>query len=336
MGSLASRAAGVRTVVCSDALAAMGVTDVVARWRQVRRAYQQLQLQAQSARPTVAFLAGFTEFHARLGRWLRAQGARVLWCGAPQVWAWRAGRLRKLHDCLDRLAVLLPFEQALWVNQGYHARYVGHPAVDSTRWPQTDPGARRSLAVLCGSRDDEVRRIGPVLIQSASMFLDRHAGWKAQALVSPALSEARRFELETIALRAGLPCAVADPIEGAAGALHEHALALCTSGTACLEAALSGAIPVVAYRVDWLTALAARALVKTRFIGLPNVVLGEGVFPEVLQGELHASRLLQQAESALMRRQQLTEACSRLRRTMTLQDGMGFGERVALMMRDWL
>ena len=337
MGGAASRAAGVEIIASCERLGVMGLVDVVSRAWVLARTFARLQDEVRQRKPTAALLVGFTEFHTRLGRWLRSQGVRVLWCGAPQVWAWRPARLRTLLACLDRLAVVLPFEQQLWREHGYDAQYVGHPALDVARWPPP-ASLRHSVAVLCGSRDGEARRLGPMLIEAAKRFVTSNRGWQATLVLAPSLSQQRASELTQAAHTAGLQVQCGDPLEGAATTLHMHDLALSVSGTACLEAALSGALPIAVYRFDWFTAWAARKLVKTQWVSLPNIVLNAPVFPELLQKQATVDATVYAAQETLARRDELVDACGRLRAAMMCNDGvtMSFGQRVAQMLRPWI
>src|SRR6185369_1074014 len=109
-----------------------------------------LLLRAAASRPRAALLVNATELNQRLGRYLRRLGVRVLWCVAPQVWAWRPGRIDALRGACDRLAVILPFEEALWRRAGYDARYVGHPSLEPRRRSRAE--VRAALGIEEGAR----------------------------------------------------------------------------------------------------------------------------------------------------------------------------------------
>src|SRR6266545_3509174 len=130
MGGSACEQSGVELVADLRRSAAMGFTEVAARLPAVVSAYAKLASSARLERPRAAALVNYTEFNARLGRHLRRRRIPVLWCVAPQVWAWRRGRMRSISRALDRLAVILPFEERLWREAGVDAHYVGHPALD--------------------------------------------------------------------------------------------------------------------------------------------------------------------------------------------------------------
>lgn len=336
MGGPALEAAGGLVHVPWRELSAMGIVDVVVRARRLRHAYRGLVQLAREHSPGAALLVGFTEFNQKLGVALRRLGIPVLWCVAPQVWAWRSSRLRTLRASVDRMAVILPFEEALWTNHGYDARYVGHPALDSTSWQPTKPVDRRAIAVLCGSRDDEARRLGRVLIEAAARWVKRHQGWQADLLLSPALSARREQELTRVATQHGVGVVNGDPIEGAATRLCAYELALCASGTASLEAVLSACPPTVAYRVDWLTAVVARLAVQTPHIALPNILIGERAFPEFVQSAVTVEALVAACEATLSGWDERIAACRRVRQMLAPEGDGSFGQRVADRLSGWI
>jgi lipid-A-disaccharide synthase len=330
MAGRASALSGVERVVDGDRLAVMGLSDVVGKLPRVWGAWQTLRTEAIRRRPSAALLVGFTEFNQRLGRWLRARGTRVVWCGAPQVWAWRSSRLHTLRDSADRLAVMLPFERELWRSHGHDAEFVGHPCVEASRW--SAPRQTGKVAVLCGSRASEVHRTGTVLLEAAALWVSRHRGWRAETIEAQGLDPRVSEALHREAARWSVQVVKGDPIEGAAPLLADFDLAFCVSGTASLEAAVSGTPPVVAYRFDALTAAVATRLVKTPHIALPNIVLSARSFPELVQGDVTAERIVREAQGMLSQGQACAEACKRVREAMTIGDGMDFGERVAAML----
>ncbi|MET0591552.1 MAG: hypothetical protein ABW133_02560, partial [Polyangiaceae bacterium] len=300
-----------------------------------------------------AVLVDYTEFNLRLGAALRRRGIPVLWCVAPQVWAWRPGRIASIARSLDRLAVILPFEAPLWRNAGVDAHYVGHPALDAigrheSRFAATtaiampaggssprpaatpaDSSATRfaatttprpavpRVALLPGSRAHEVRRhTAPML--AALGELDR-AGQRVEArlLASASLDRATRRWLDRAAADAGIAVVDVDPVSGAAPHLRAFDAALAASGTATLECALAGATPVIVYRMSPLTAAVARRLVRTPYVGLPNVVLDAAVYPELLGRDVAPARLATALGRVLERRPAFEPRADELRARLT-------------------
>lgn len=335
VGGDACRAAGVETFADSRAISAMGLADVAARLPGLATALGRLARRVLEAPPRAALLVNFTEVNQHLGRVLRARGTRVLWCVAPQVWAWRPGRLRSLRGAADRLAVILPFEQALWRRAGYNAVYVGHPSVLAAPAPSLPRLPSPSLAVLPGSRPGEIARLAAPLAEAAASLLASGAVASARIVVAPGLPSPSRLTLTLLARRVGIPVVLAPP-EGAAALLAGFDASLCASGTASLEAALAGAAPVVAYRLDALAFAVARRLVRTPHIALPNVLLGRRAFPELVQDEVTPARIAASALPLLADRAASLRLAAELGDVLAPPSPAPFGERVAALMLPWL
>ncbi len=327
MGGDGCAEAGMNVIVPFGDVATMGWLPVAGKAWALQRAFRTVLSVVRRRRPCLALLVGFTSFHQALGRRLRALGVRVLWCVAPQVWAWRPSRLVTLRRSVDRLAVLFPFEEPLWCGHGYDVRYVGHPAVELTTAREGGERPLR-LALLMGSRVQEVRATAGPFVEAARAWQRGNADWEVEAVVSPALPSRWRQWLVERVNAAGMRHVMADKRDGAAARMQQYGLALCASGTACLEAALSGVPPVIGYRCDPLSAFVARRLLLTPHIGLPNVLLGERVFPELVQGDLRPDRIMA-ALSGLREDERARAACRRVRELLVLNDGLSFGRRVA-------
>ena len=354
MGGPACREAGVDLVADLRQSVAMGFTEVVARLPAVAAAYARLVAAARDARPQAAVLVDYTEFNLRLGASLRRRGIPVLWCVAPQVWAWRPQRIAHVARALDRLAVILPFEAPLWRAHGVDTHYVGHPALDITPVDRATARARLglsvvgpSVAVLPGSRPHEVRRhLVPML---ATLEELSGAGMKVEArvLVSASLDVATHRWLVTRAAEAGIRTVDVDPETGAGAWLGAFDAALAASGTATLECALSGTPPVVVYRLSRMSAAIARRLVRTPFIALPNVVLNAAVYPELLDVNVESRQMARALTAVLERRSTFEGPAQELRARLAWRApaqhlsgveprGDSSAERAASLVAPWL
>ena len=336
MGGAASEAEGAELLVHLRDGAVMGVLDVAARALAIGRAYARLRAAAARRRPAAALLVNYTDFNLRLARRLRALRIRTLWYVAPQVWAWRADRVRTVRARVDRLAVILPFEEQLWRDAGVDAAYVGHPALDTVRLDREDArrelglrSTRPAVAVMPGSRTMEIRRLLPAMLEAV-----RALPVEARMLLAPNLDDATRTWARERADAAGVATHAVGALDGAPSHLAAFDAALCASGTASLEAALAGAIPVVCYRLDTLTALLVRPLLRTKHIALPNVLLGRRAFPELLQGEATAESMTRALESVLARRVRYLSDCDEVRAILGTRRKPG--SAVAAMLAPWV
>ncbi len=302
---------------------AMGFSEAVPRARAIGRAWRRAHAAIEAGHLRGALLVGFSEFNTLLLGRLRRAGVPAVFYGPPQAWAWREGRARGIADRGDILCVLLPFEEPWWRARGAHVVYVGHPATETARIPAPmlrdaiglTSGAS-AIAILPGSRPHEVRSLAvPMLDAFARVRADR-ASTDARVVVSASLDAGTATWLREEARRAGVATLDADPRAGAGEILGAFDVALTASGTASLEAALAGAVPVVAYKVGRLSEAVARALLQTRHIALPNIVLGRRVFAEHVQDDASPERLAESVIDAVDRRDPLREACAEVRHAL--------------------
>ncbi len=343
MGGGALAAEGVELVADLRDTTALGVAEVARRAFGVARAYATIRAATALRKPAAALLVNYTEFNARLAHALWHTGTRVLWYGAPQVWAWRTGRAVPLRRHLDRMAVMLPFEEPLWRSFGVDAHYVGHPALEDRRATWDRLSARETLgmtprawgvAILPGSRPHEVRRLLPAMLEGYEKVRRDHASVDARVLLAPSLDAATRAWVRATVDAAKVELVEVDARSGMGYALPAFDAALCASGTASLECVLARAVPIVCYRVGLATEIGARAFMKTRHVALPNILLGRGAFPELLQRHATASRMTEALTNVLEARESFLGACEEVEAT--------FGERreasrnVARMLEPWL
>lgn len=320
---------------------ALGVGEAASRAGSVLRAWRRVVRAARTRRPLAALLVNYSEFNTRLAPILHDAGIRVLWYGAPQVWAWRPRRAESLRRSVDRMALMLPFEEALWRRAGVDAHYVGHPAME-TRLLDRDT-ARHALgmtpfaaaiAVLPGSRPHEVRRLlVPMLDAYERVRIDR-ASVDARVLLASSLDESTRGWARELCLERRVTTFDVDPHLGAMNVLPAFDVSLCASGTASLEAALARAVPIVAYRVGLATELTARLLVRTPHVALPNVLLGRRAFPELLQRDVRADKLAGALADALDQRPALLTACDEVETLLRSEHTPSLA--VARMLSPWL
>ena len=341
MGGAALAAAGTSIVCDLRATTAMGLGAVVSRAGRILASMAELVHAARRERVSAALLVNYSEFNARLAPRLHRAGVHVLWYGAPQVWAWRSARGATLRESVDRMAVMLPFEETLWRKHGVDARYVGHPALEVHALSRA--GARAALgltelastiAILPGSRPHEVTELLPAMLEAAARVRRDRASIDARVLLAPSLDRATRRWARERAEAGGVGVYEVAGAEGAGVVLPAFDVALTASGTATLEAALAGAVPVVAYRVGLLTELVARALVRTEHYALPNILLGRRAFPELLQRDANPDLLARTVARALDGRADLLSACDEVR--AILGDRRTPSRDVAEMLLPWL
>ncbi len=291
-------AEGVERVAGLESMAVMGFAEVATRLPYFLRLEGRLKALMEEASVDLVLPIDYPGLNLRLARAAHARGIPVVWYIAPQVWAWKAHRTRKLATWADRVAVILPFEAPLFEAEGGRARYVGHPLLDERptlpdreAWARevgVDP-AREVLAVFPGSRAQELRRhLGPFL-EAAHRLVEARPGLQVVVARAPGLPA-----LGGVALpegKGGGAGSEARMVSGSRALLAHARGALVKSGTTTLEAALAGVPFVVAYRTHPLTWQVARRVVKVKHVALANLVAEERVVPELLQGEVTGASL---------------------------------------------
>jgi lipid-A-disaccharide synthase len=292
-----------QTVADAQEVATVGFTEAAGHLRELLAAYRLLVRRLHEAPPDLCVLIDFPEFNLRLARRAKRAGVPVLYYIAPQVWAWRRGRVRKIARRVDRLAVVFPFEPALYEPRVPGVEFVGHPLLDRVRATRAraetlrlhglDP-ACPTVLLLPGSRPGEVAHVLPALLDAVR----RLAGRGRHQFVLALAHTLGREELEGQVRTAGVPVEVVE--EDTYNLMAAADVALVTSGTATLECALLECPMVVVYRLSAVSYALARLLVRgVRHVGMPNIVAGHEIVPELLQGAARGERIAAAAAAVL-------------------------------------
>jgi lipid-A-disaccharide synthase len=289
-GGDALRGAGAEILVDQRRLAVAGLVEVLEIVPAALRAARRLVREARERRARLAVLVDAPDFHLPLARRLRQADVPVLYYVGPNVTRWRRGRVDKVARRVDRLASIFPFEPPLYARTELAVDYVGHPLVDPLRRLRDRldrRGAREQLglvpegalvALLPGSRRNELRRMLPLYLETARELVRRRPDLRFALGLAPTLD---RSEVALALREAGIPIAL---VPGRSRELLLAAdVALCKPGTVTMEAALLGCPLVVAGRAHPVTAALWRRLMRVRTFAMPNLILGEALVPEFLQ-----------------------------------------------------
>jgi lipid-A-disaccharide synthase len=328
------RAAGVRALFRTEDIAGLGLMELASTIRRTLRALRSLRRALGSEKPDLLILIDYPEFNMRLARAAKRTGVPVLYYIVPQVWAWRRGRIAKLIRWTDRLAVVFPFEAQLYACAGNRVAFVGHPLLDRVAPGQGRsetlarhgfPPDARLLAILPGSRPEEIRYLLKPMLAGALTLARKHGLTPCIAL-APTLS-AGHLGGEGEADKDGIRVLEDDTYS----IIAASELALVCSGTATLETALLGCPMVIAYKASPITYGLARMLVTgVNFIGMPNILAGRLVVPELIQRQVTESNLVRAAEPMLVEPRR-TETIAALKALRARLGTPGAAQRVALM-----
>lgn len=301
MGGPRMTAAGLRREVDASELNVMGLVEVLRHLPRLFRLRDRVVQVALQNPPDVAVLIDVPDFNVRVAQHLKAAGIKVVFYVGPSVWAWRPGRVHRYRRVLDRLLVLFPFERPIWERAGVDVVCVGHPMLDEIPQAATSALIRpRTVALLPGSRRGEVERHFGIMLEAARRLVERGLVERFVVPVAPTLEVEW---LRGFVARAGLleRTELVEDVEGPRrrAAVAGSELAMVVSGTATLETALLGRPQIIAYRANWISYWIYRLMITLRHVGLPNIIAGREVAPELLQGKLTAEGLAQAAARIL-------------------------------------
>lgn len=300
------RAAGVEAIIQSESLSVVGLVEVLHHIPRIYGEFRRLIRAARDRRPDVAILTDSPDFHLRVAAKLHAAGIPIVYLVAPQVWAWRPGRIRILKETIRHLLCIFPFEEAFFKDHGVTATYIGHPLARLVRPSMTKreffklhdiPEDRPVVALLPGSRAGEIQRHLDPLAQTVEEMRRSRPDCVFITGTPPGFSRVvgnqpkeassfwERFRRLSIKI-----------IEGSTWDLLASAdVALAASGTVTIEAALLGTPMVTFYRVSGLSWMLGRWLVRAPFLSMVNLVAGRAVVPELIQGDMQPERLATEA-----------------------------------------
>jgi lipid-A-disaccharide synthase len=264
--------------------------EVLRSYREIVGIRKQLQARLLAQRPDVFIGVDAPDFNLDLERNLREQGIKTVHFVCPSIWAWRAERVEKIRRSVDHVLCIFPFEPELLARHGISATYVGHPLANVIALEPDKAAARKALgllpgdrvlALLPGSRVSEVKHLSQRFFEAARLVKKAHAAIKIIVPAVPALRPA----IEAAAARAGM----LEHVQIVSGESHTVLaacdLTLIASGTATLEAALFKRPMVIAYRMGWLSWQIMRRKQLQPWVGLPNILSGEFIVPELLQDQ---------------------------------------------------
>lgn len=275
-------------------LAFMGFVEVLMNLRTILRNLDKCKADVLAYQPDALILIDYPGFNLRIAEWAHQNGFKVIYYISPQVWAWKENRVKKIKQCVDKMLVILPFEQAFYQKWDYKVEYVGHPLIEvvynSIAQPKDAPLSDKPIvALLPGSRKQEILKKLPVMLEVAKQFPDY------QFIVAKAPGQEDAFYT---AMLAPYPN-VSSVRNQTYPLLKQSRAALVTSGTATLETALFHVPEVVCYKGNQLSYYIARKLIKVKYISLVNLIMDKEVVKELIQDELNPENCTRELKKIL-------------------------------------
>ncbi len=293
-----------------------GFTEVLRHFRILKDGFKAIKNYLSTNKPDLLILVDFPGFNLRLAKFAKQLGIRILYYISPQIWAWKANRIEILRACVDRMAVILPFEKTIYQRAKVPVSFVGHPLVDkipycddlaSSRQKFGLPTNKRLIAMLPGSRRNEIEKHVPILLEAAEILVqkmdDLHfvvpiAGTLEPSTVKNYFAKSK-ISISFIHGKAAEVAACSDCV-------------VVASGTASLECALLGKPMCIIYKSSLLSFIAAMKVVNIKYLGLCNLLQNEMIVPELLQYDCNAIELARSLNELLNDQNVITRMQRRL------------------------
>lgn len=305
-----------------------GLTDAIQKYPQYRKASAAILSKIEKVRPDLVVLIDNPGFNLHLAQKIHAMQLSIVYYIAPQIWAWAPKRILKIKKYVKKVLVVFEFEKKIYADHAIPVTWVGHPLKDFVKiepgHPVTLPSKGRLVTLLPGSRKGELKMLLPVFLKAAQIIGKKLPDVSFVILKSSTLS--KEF-YENFFKKSGikLPLIERDHYD----AIHQSSLALACSGTVTLECALLGTPMIIAYKGSFLSYLAAKSVIQVPFIGLPNLVLGERKFPELLQYDATPKKIAQEALKILTNEKLRTAMKKNLEKISEKLGEPGANERAA-------
>jgi len=261
--------------------AVVGLVEVLKNYGKFRRIFWDLVRVAEQRRPDAVVLVDFPGFNLRFAAQMKRRGIKVIYYISPQLWAWHASRAKQIERDVDLMLCIFPFEKDWYAKHAPKLRveFVGHPFAERLgENPKPETRNPKLILLLPGSREREVAKIFPIMAD----VVDRMPN--DLEFIAAAVNE------QTAAMMTSHPRIKVE--SGTAQELMQHAtLAITASGTATMECAFYGCPMIVVYKVNWLTYLIGRMVVKVNWLAMPNVIAGREIVPEFIQHDAEPERI---------------------------------------------
>lgn len=270
-------------------LAFMGVWEVVKNLSTIRQNFKFCKEDVVNFQPDYLIFIDYSGFNLRIAKWTKEQGYTNIYYISPQVWATRAKRVHKIKAYIDKMLVILPFEEEFYAKYDYEVTFVGHPLLDLVKTKEKDVNFKTEnglsalpiIALLPGSRQQEIRTMLPIMLGVVEYFPDY------QFVIAGAPSQTADFYETLIEQYTNVKL-----IEGQTYDLLQHSqVALVTSGTATLETALFGVPQIVCYKAGQLMYQIVKRIIQVKYIAIVNLIMGKEIVKELIQKDLNTRQL---------------------------------------------
>lgn len=310
-------------------LAFMGFLEVVANIRTIYSNLRFCKKDIIQYKPDAVILIDYPGFNLEIAKFLKTKSIKVIYYISPQVWAWKKSRVYTIKKVVDKLLVILPFEREFYHEFGIDAEFTGHPLLDALPEKQASDvfmhDHRPVVALLPGSRKQEIRKVLPVMLSVVADFPE------AEFVIAGVSTIGAKYYSRMVK-----EMSVKIQFDKTYDLLMRSRAALVTSGTATLETALIGVPEVVCYKAGLASYAIARRLIKVKFISLVNLILDKQVVKELIQNELNRQTVRGELNNLLNNQKYRETMLSDYKALRDTLGGKGASSRAAYSIHDFL
>lgn len=302
VGGPSMEEAGVVLLRHAEEMAVVGLPGVK-RLLTILEAFKEVSASLTNWRPDLIILIDYPEFNLMVAGKAKRLEIPVMYYVSPQIWAWRSGRINTIRSRVDRMVVILPFEEKLYQEAGVDVSFVGHPLLDLMEVENNgeplnlgsdENGSRRLIGLLPGSRNSEISRLLPVMLDTARILVDMIPGVQFLVPLAPTISKEQVYPYLN-----GRDLPLTLVTDSTHEVIQACEMIIAASGTVTLEAAILGTPLVVVYKVNPLTYWLGKRLVHVNHVALANIIAGETVAPELIQHDVTPERIVQESLNIL-------------------------------------
>ena len=302
MGGELMRRAGCELFYDIKNISVVGFTEAIKKLPLYKKIFKELSEKLVLEKPNAVILIDYPGFNLNFAKEAKKRNIPVIYYISPQIWAWNKGRIKTIKNVVDKMLVLFEFEKDLYKQHGIDVVFVGHPLIESVKTSMSkeqtikilklDP-AKKTIALLPGSRETEVKKVLPIMLKTAEI-LGTSQQFQFILIKSPIVDKPVYDKLMK-----NTPLWIKIVDENRHDAVNMSDFALVASGTATLETAILGVPMALVYKVSFLTYLLAKMLIKIPYIGLVNVVAGSKVIPEFVQFSATPKKIAAECQNIL-------------------------------------
>jgi lipid-A-disaccharide synthase len=303
MGSRELKEAGVDVFYDSSSIAVVGIVEVLKIWGEIKHAMEVVKQQMETNRPDLLVLIDYQEFNLKMARHAKTLGIKVLFYISPQVWAWRPGRIHKIGQAIDHMAVLFKFEAEYYQRANIPVTFVGHPLVDKVKTSPNVHQQRKNIHItddqkliglFPGSRKSEIHRLLPVMLETAACMQQQD---KSLAFVMPVAASLDYASIKHLCEQSGVDIRLSR--ENIYDVIASCDAIVSCSGTVTLEIALLEIPLCIVYKMSWLSYQIMSRLITIPHIGLANIVANKHIVKELLQDDANSKNISRELKRLL-------------------------------------